>query len=139
MTTLNEARQLVYNRFLADWKDGADPLTPFCFDNETLDEPPLVWARCVVRSMPGGQSTLGAKGNRKYHRKGLARVEVYAEPGKGRDVADRLCEAAKTMFEGEALAGVKLTDAEIAEVGLVDDDRWDLSTVSVNFDYEEIK
>lgn len=139
MTTLNEARKLVYDRFLAMWKTGGQPLTPFCFDNEVLNPTPAVWARCVVRAMPGGQSTLGAKGNRKYHRKGMARVEVFAEPGRGRAGADLLCEAAKNMFEGEALGGVKLSDSETAEVGLVDDNRWDLSTVSVNFDYEEVR
>lgn len=139
MTTLNQARQLVYARFMDRWVTNDQPLSPYCFDNEVLDPTPPVWVRCVVRAMPGGQATLGEKGNRKYHRKGLARVEVFAEPGRGRAGADLLCEASKNMFEGEALAGVKFSDSETAEVGLVDDDRWDLSTVSVNFDYEEVR
>ena len=139
MTTLNEARQIVYRRFMALWKDGAEELSPFCFDNERLDPVPAVWARCSVRSMPGGQATLGDPGNRKYHRKGLARVEVYAEPGSGRDRADTMCRAAQNMFEGHSLDGLMFFDTETAEQGLVDDDRWDLSTVEAFFDYEEIK
>ena len=138
MTTLNDARKAVYNQFTDNWIVDGTPLSPFCFDNETMNGE-LTWARCSVRSMPGGQSTLGQKGNRKYHRKGLARVEVYVPPASGLSEADRLCRAAAEMFEGSALAGLKFYDATTAEVGLVDDDRWFLSTVSVNFDYEEIK
>ena len=82
---------------------------------------------------------LGDPGNRKYHRKGLARVEVYAEPGSGRDRADTMCRAAQNMFEGHSLDGLMFFDTETAEQGLVDDDRWDLSTVEAFFDYEEIK
>lgn len=140
MTTLNQARDAVYKRFLAEWKDGAQPLTPFCFDNETLNTE-LVWARCIVRSLPGGQETLGTTGNRKYKRRAFARVQIYTKPGSGTKQSDTLCQAAMTLFEGRSLLGttVKFFDASPAEIGLVDDNRWFLSTVTAYFDYEEVK
>jgi hypothetical protein len=141
MTTLNEARDAVYARFLDEWKDDEEAaLTPFCLDNETLDNHPT-WSRCSVRSMPGGQETLGRPGNRKYHRKALVRVEVYTPPGEGLQAADLLVQKAVALFEGRSLLGttVKLYDAQTAEVGLVDEGRWFLSTFQASFDYEEIK
>lgn len=147
MTTLNEARTDVYTRFTAEWVSGSAPLTPYCFDNEKFDPPKdanggaATWARCSVRSMPGGQETLGRPGNRKYTRQAIVRVEVYTPPGSGLQPADTLVQAALAMFEGRSLLGstIKLYDASSAEVGLVDEGRWFLSTIQVYFDYEEVK
>lgn len=141
MTTLNQARAAVYRRFLEEWVDGSEPLTAFCFDNEVLDGENLTWARCSVRSMPNAQETLGAPGNRKFHRRALARVEVYTQPGAGLEDADALVKTAMDMFEGRALLGttVKFYEASSAEVGLVDEGRWHLCTVQAYFDYHEIK
>lgn len=147
MTTINQARVAVYERFLEEWVTGPDPLTPFCFDNETFDPPQtpegkgLPWARCSVRSITGGQETLGPPGNRKYTRQALARIEVYTPPGSALKPADDLCQVGLAMFEGRSLLGqgVLFTDAQTAEVGLVDEGRWFLSTVQASFDYEDIK
>jgi hypothetical protein len=141
MTTLNQARAAVYKRFLDEWADGDEPLTSFCFDNEVLDGENLTWARCSVRSMQNTQETLGAPGNRKFKRRALARVEVYTEPGSGLRAADELIQVAVAMFEGRSLLGtaVKLYEVSSAEVGLVDDGRWFLSTAQAYFDYEQIK
>lgn len=148
MTTLNEARAAVYDRFLTEWVNGGPgPLSPYTFDNEAF-EPPMdadgrgePWARCSVRSLTGTQQTLGPEGNRKYTRKALARVEVYGPPGTGLKVIDEHCQVALAMFEGRSLPGtrVMLHDAQVSEVGLVDEGRWFLSTVQATFDYEEIK
>lgn len=143
MTTLNEARAAVYERWLDEWENAA----PSCFDNEAFDPPKdasgkaLPWARCSVRSMVGGQETLGEPGNRKYTRKALVRVELYGVPGVGMKAVDLLVQRAMGMFEGRSLPGtrVMLYDASSAEVGLVDEGRWNLSTVQAYFDYEEVK
>lgn len=140
MTTLNQARAAVYQRFLDEWKDGADPLTAFCFGNEVLDNEEE-WARCFVISLPNAQETLGRPGNRKFKRQAQVQVNVYTAPGTGMSRADQLVKVAMDMFEGRALLGtsVKLYEASSAEVGLVDNSRWFLSTVQATFDYEEIK
>jgi hypothetical protein len=54
---------------------------------------------------------------------------------------DELAKVAMDMFEGRSLLGttVKLYEASVAEVGLVDESRWFLLTVQAYFDYEEIK
>lgn len=131
---LNEARQQVYNRFIAAWPAQC----PYVLDNETGPSVPT-WARCSVRSMPSGQSTLGRPGNRKFHRRALIRVEVYVPPAQGLAEADALSKAAKDLFEATTFAGIKTYDADTAEVGLVDEDRWFLSTVEVDCEYEDIR
>lgn len=148
MTTINEARAAAYQRFIAEWVTTDDPpaaLTPFCFDNEPFEPPVddeqrvLPWARVSVRNITSGFSTMGAPGNRKVSRRALVRVEVYTRPGSGQRDADELCQKALDMFEGRYLAGVLTYDGQIAEAGLVDDGRWNLSTAQTTFDYEQIK
>jgi hypothetical protein len=145
MTTINEARDAAYKRVIAEWISGEDPLTPYCFDNETFTPPEgedgrvAPWARFSVRHISGGFSTLGSVGNRKVTRKALVRCELYSVPGSGLKAADALTKAAVDMFEGRYLAGALTYDAQPAEVGLVDDGRWFLSTVQAYFDYEAIK
>lgn len=120
---------------------------PYCFDNEVFSPPiaedgrALPWARLSVRGLSGGQETLGRPGNRKYTRQAIVRLEVYTAPGSGLKVADQLCQAALRIFEGRSLpvSTLKLYDGRTQEAGLVDDGRWFLSTVQVNFDYEQIK
>lgn len=140
MTTLNQARTAVYQRFLTEWVDGAAPLTPYCFDNEVLDAQ-VNWARCFVVSLPNAQETLGAPGNRKFKRRALAQVNIYVKPGQGMKAADALVKVAMDMFEGRSLLGttVKFFEASSAEVGIVDEGRWFLLTVQAYFDYEQIK
>jgi hypothetical protein len=145
MTTLSQARQAAYSRFVDEWKNGGNPLTPFCFDNEGFDPPidaagrGLPWARCSVRSIGRRQQTLGAPGNRKYTSRALVRVEVYVAPSVGLKDPDVLAEKAQEMYEGRYLAGALTYGAVIREVGLVDDDHWFLSTMEATFDYEQVK
>jgi hypothetical protein len=145
MTTLNQARTAIYTRWLDQWKVGLNPRTPYCFDDETFDPPAgddgrgATWARLSVRHIAGGQQTLGRPGNRKFTRSALVRVEVYTVPGAGLSEADGHIQAAKDMYEGTSLAGALLYDAQTAEVGLVDEGRWFLSTMQASFDYEELK
>jgi hypothetical protein len=145
MTTMNQARDAAYKRFIAEWPAGAFPTVPYCFDDETLDPPvgsdgrPSPWVRCSVRNLAGGQESLGVPGNRKYRRRALVRAEVFTAPGTGQKTADLIGQAALGMYEGRYLAGALTYDGRTAEVGLVDDGRWKLSTAETSFDYEEIK
>ncbi len=147
MTTLNQAREAIYDRFNTEWP-GATSSTPFCFDNEEFDPPKgsdgrgAAWARCSVRQLDRGQTTLGRAGNRKFTSIALAQIEVFVPPKSGRYVADALLEAGKNLFEGRTPptgTTIRFFDVVVSEVGLIEDGRWDLSTVEARFDYEETK
>jgi hypothetical protein len=144
MTTMNEARAAAYDRFTSEWPTLHSDV-PFCFDDETLDPPettdlrPAPWVRCSVRNLAGGQNTLGEPGNRKFRRRAMVRVEVYTAPGTGQEDADLMCQSVLGMYEGRSLSGCLAYDGRAAEVGLVDEGRWKLSTAEAYFDYEEIK
>lgn len=149
MTTLRQARETIYKRFMDEWKTvGGAPLTPFTFDNETFDPPKgtdgrgTPWARCSVRNLDAGQDTLGPIGARKFYRIGLARVEIFVPPGSGRWDTDEYMMKAQALFEGRTTpSGTSIRFFEVTpqELGLIEDGRWDLSTVEARFDYEEIK
>jgi hypothetical protein len=146
LTTLNQARVAAYTRFQEQWALTAFATDQFCFDDETLapEVDPATgkfkpWLRCSVRSLPGGQETLGQRGNRKYRRRAMARVEVYSAPGTGQYDPDLRAQAALDIFEGQYLAGALVYDGSIAEIGEVEKGLWKLSTATVYFDYEQIK
>lgn len=150
MTTLNEARDAAYKRMIAEWPAtfGSGPAAfavPYCFDDESLDTPedvagkPKPWVRLSVRNLAGGQESLGPPGNRKYRRRAAVRMEAFTAPGTGLKKPDLIVQKAIDIFEGVRLAGALTYDGRTAEVGLVNDGRWKLSTAEVNFDYEEIK
>lgn len=148
MTTLRQAREAIYKRFKDEWTPGGTPLCPYTFDNESFNPPKGAdgrgepWARCSVRQLDSGQHTLGRAGNRKFLRIALARVEIFVPPGDGRWNTDTYMMVAMALFEGRASpAGTSIRFFEVvpAEIGLIEDGRWDLSTVSARFDYEEIK
>jgi hypothetical protein len=148
MTTLREAREAIYKRFVDEWVSGAEALTPYTFDNETFDPPKgadgrgAPWARCSVRNLDAGQQTLGRAGARKFYRIGLARVEIFVPPGSGRWDTDAYMMAAQALFEGRTTpSGTTIRFFEVTpqEIGLIEDGRWDLSTVEARFDYEETK
>lgn len=148
MTTLREAREAIYKRFVDEWQSGGQPLSPYTFDNETFDPPKgadgrgTPWARCSVRQLDSFQDTLGRIGSRKFLRIALARVEIYVPPGDGRWNTDGLMMAAMSLFEGRSSpigSGITFFEVTPQEIGLIEDGRWDLSTVSARFDYEETK
>lgn len=144
MTTLNEASTAAYQRFQVDWPT-AQPDVPFTFEDEDFTPPvtaagrPAPWVKLSVQNLGGRQETLGAAGNRKFTRSALVRVQVYTAPGTGRKVSDLLCQSALDIFEGRALAGALVYDGAAREIGLVENNRWKLSTVEVSFDYEQVK
>jgi hypothetical protein len=149
MTTLREAREAIYKRFVDEWvSSGTTPLTPYTFDNEVFDPPKgtdgrgTPWARCSVRNLDAGQQTLGRAGHRKFYRIGLARVEIFVPPGSGRWDTDTYMMKAQLLFEGRVTppgTNIRFFEVTPQEIGLIEDGRWDLSTVEARFDYEEIK
>ncbi len=134
MTTLNQARESVYSRFVAQW----GTTTPIAFENEKFDEPTDVpWVRLTVRSASRKQETLGRPGNRKFRSAGLVLVQVYTRTDVGVKQGDDLAEQAKNVFEAVSFDGLDFEDGLARETGSAG--RWYQHLVEVRFDFEEIK
>ena len=120
MTTLNDARGAIYGAFKAGW--GAT--SPFLFDNEKFDKPPLAeWARTVVRHAVRTQETLGGTGNRKFESLGSVITQCFGPLDKGVKGVDTLAEVAQGIFEGKTLLpeNIHFTASVVTEIGPTDD------------------
>jgi hypothetical protein len=134
--TENEARAIIYQAFVDDWGS----LTEYAFDNEAFNPEGLEeWVRLTVRQSTGGQHTLGAPGGRRYRRRGLVFVQVFAPVDKGLQRFDELARAARDIFEGKTLSLVEFYDGNIREIGKDPNGPWFSGNVSVVFSFDETK
>ena len=134
MTTLNEAREAVYSRFVAQW----GVTTPVAFDDEDFEEPAdSPWVRLTVRSVSRGQETLGRPGNRKFRSAAAVFVQVYTRTNTGVKQGDTLATQAKDIFEATSFGGLDFNDGVVRETGPAG--KWYQHVAEVAFDYEEIK
>ncbi len=134
MTTLGEAKESVYSRFVTEW--AAE--TPFVFDNEELEEPTNdPWVRVVVRSLSRRQETKGRTGNRRFRSSALVFVQVYTRTNIGVKQGDELAVQAMGIFEATSFDGLDFNDGAVRESG--PDGKWYQHLVEIAFDYDEIK
>ncbi len=134
MTTLNEAREAVYSRFVTQW----GTTTPIVFDDEDFDEPAdSPWVRLAVRNMVRGQETLGQVGNRRFRSTARVFVQVYTRTNVGVKQGDVLATQARDIFEATSFEGLDFNDGVVRETG--PDGKWYQHVVDIAFDYDEIK
>ncbi len=134
MTTLNEAREAVYTRFVTQW----GTTTPVAFDDEDFEEPAdSPWVRLTVRNVSRGQETLGRAGNRKFRSAAQVFVQVYTRTNTGVKQGDTLATQAKDIFEATSFSGLDFNDGVVRETG--PDGKWYQHLIEIAFDYEEIK
>ncbi|KFH18434.1 hypothetical protein ELZ19_06685 [Brucella abortus] len=153
MTTLNQAREAIYERFIEAWSEGdfdfdfsqdyydvTGRFTAVTLDNEDFkppkDDP---WVRLAVRHRASTQETLGPKGHRRFARFGAAFVQVFVPQNTGTLDMDRLLTRAREAFEGLTLAGttVRFLDVIVRETG--PDGKWNASVVEAVFEYDETR
>jgi hypothetical protein len=135
MTTLNEARGIIYTAYLADAGLDTAHLT---LDNEHFDPPELeAWARLVVRHAGRAQESLGGVGLRKFESVGTAIIQCFSPLEDGAEGADTLAQVAMGIFEGKTLTGVRFTAAAPIEIGAGDD--FYQINVECFFSYTELK
>lgn len=132
---LDEAQALINDRFIAQWASR----TPFIFDNEKsltnlVDDP---WVRVTSKLADSNQHTLGRKGCRKYERRGLIFVQVFAPVLNGTKTATDLAQVAQDIFEGETFNGVMCFDSMIKNAGI--DGPWFHMQVLIEFLFDETK
>lgn len=136
MTTLNEAREAVYARFVANFTGVAS--TKMAFDNDEFEEPEADdWVRLTVRHGPRAQDTLGKAGNRRYRTSAIVFVQVYTPVNTGVKQGDTLAVEARDIFEGTGFSGLDFNDGRVRESG--PDGKWYIHIAEIAFDYDEIK
>lgn len=133
MTTMNEAKEAVLARFVANWADPAD----YVFDNERYDGD-AEWLRVTVRNVTAQQETLGRVGNRRFMRYATVFIQVFTPIGTGTQRLDALATAARDIYEGVSFSGLRFTQAGvIRETG--SDETWNRAIVELPFQYDETK
>ena len=139
MTSLSQAREAVYQHWVDNVPSGLDAWT---FENELGFREPdqdKTWARLVVRTLPGGQETLGGTGNRKFRRQALVAVQVFTPLGSGLGAGDDLAQAVRELYEAKSISGLDFTNGTISEITPGQDEKTFQHNIVVSFSYEEIK
>ncbi len=135
MAGLNEARKLIYDKFIADYASE----TIFDFDNEDFTPPEgnVSWVRLVVRNRVGNQDTLGPIGVRKFLRQAAVITQVFVPLDSGLSEADRLATIVRDIFEGTRLSGLWFFASDVQEIGT--SGKFYQYNVESTFNYEQTK
>lgn len=139
MTLVSEARKEVYDTFKPGW-ETAFPGMPITFAGEAFNSEGVVeYVKLEVRQTGGGQDTLGAVGNRRYERRGLAIVQLYSAVNRGLARQDELGEAALDLLEGKTLPVNNVFLFDGVYRNLPPEGQWARGSVTVQMTYDEIK
>ena len=134
MTTYNDAKQAIIDRFVAQTS-----LAPprYTFDNENYQEPEdgLPWARVTVRHTGGNQRTLGPVGLRRFDRRGSVFIQIMTSSDTGTSAGDLLAEASRAIFEATSFSGLDFHNADIRVTP--GDSTWWTTLVECPFQYQE--
>lgn len=134
MTTINEARETVYERVRDLWTD-----TVFTFEGDEFKEPESdPWLRVSVRQRGGGQSTLGGVGNRRFRREASVHGQVFVPLQEGLKQNDTLAKTFNDLFEGvPRISGLEFGNGGVSEIGPSGNKQQ--YNVEIEFSYQERK
>ncbi len=135
-STLNEAREAIYETFNTAWAAQTD----LTFDSEKFTPPEdASWVRLSVRHNASTQETLGAVGNRKFLRSASCFIQIFTAIDEGVATADGLVETARAVFEGTSISGttIRFNDVIVREEGR--DKSWFQFVIEATFLYNELK
>jgi hypothetical protein len=143
------ATDIVLGKFKEEWDRRAEEATAGYvpeveWPNVRIETPKSetskdrAWARITTRHTSGSQRSLGEEDCRRFERRGLVSVQVFAPVGqRGLTLAHRLGTVAQDAFEGEQSEGVWFRDAVLREVG--PDAHWYQVNVTAEFVYDVVK
>lgn len=135
MTTISEAREAIYQRWIDSWTATTD----FTLGDEDFTPGPNTnWARLSVRHQAPGGHTLGPIGGRRFTRLGSVFVQLFVPASSGDGALDPLIKAATDLFEGVSFSGLRFFQAHGRETG-VEGGKWNTALVEAPFDYDEPK
>lgn len=144
MTTINEAREAVYQAFDAGWGTR----TPRELEGIRFDEPAtdVDWIRVVVRNFTGTTETLGDPGEKKHRRNGSVIMTVFTPAVQGMKTGDEHAQFALDIFESKNISvpggGGERLDfiaGAIREIPLDEEDKSRMIEVEVPFDFTQTR
>jgi hypothetical protein len=143
MTTIDEAREAVYQAFDAGW--GSRTLRQL--EGVKFDEPgvDVEWIRVVVRNLTGTTETMGDVDQKKHRRNALVLMSVFTPAEQGMKSAAEHAQFALDIFESKNVTvpgGSERLDfiaGDVREIPLDEDDKSRMTEVEVPFDYTQTK
>lgn len=143
MTTINQAREAVYQAFDATWGNR----TPRQLEGIAFVEPgpDVQWIRVVVRNLGGTTETLGDEGNKKHRRNGLVIMSVFTPADRGMKAGDEHAQFALNIFESRNIPVPGDTErldfiaGDVREIPMERDAKSRQTNVEVPFDFTETK
>lgn len=137
MTTLSQANEAVFQRFIDVWTPTGHPLT---LENEEFSVPDSgPWARMTSRITASTQETLGRPTNRRFERSGSLFVQIFDDVDAGTARSKTLAQTVLEGFEGVRLSNnsIRFYDVIPREIG--PDGRWYQTNVEINFEFDETR
>ena len=129
MTSLNVAREALYQAFVNGWAGATDVV----FQNDDYTEGSTAWARFIVNNETAAQNSIGIVGNRHFERSGRIFVQIFIPINTGLAAGDTLAELAQTILEGKTISGVHIYGVSVREVG--PENNWFYMLVEAPFKY----
>lgn len=133
--TIDDAKKLIYQAFLNAWGST----TTIALDNNPLNEPVgSSWVRLSAQELISRQKTLAQTGKRKWERRGVAIVEIFAPQGVGgTQPADGYANTARLVFEGARLdPELVFESVDVVTIGVTKEDpAWYRVNVNARFTY----
>ncbi len=113
---------------------GLTPAVPVVWDNIDYNRDGTEFVHFGVAH---GAGTIASLGNKQYRRNGTIVANIYVPEGKGQERVDEISEALLGWFETFAVAGVRLRDAGLIDIGAVGG--WWQANVSAGFEYDAFR
>jgi hypothetical protein len=142
-----EATQLILARWEDEWDilhppDGGDPAyVPYTYTSEGFATDALgdlgSWVRLTIRHTTSKQLTQGSAPYRKWERRGLILVQLFAPIDQGVGALATLAGDVRTCLEGYRAEDLNLYEATTADER--EDGVWAMKTLSIRFRYVETR
>lgn len=144
MTTIDEAREAVYQAFDAGWGTR----TPRELEGVRGEEPgvDVAWIRVVVRNFTGTTETMGDVDQKKHRRNAAVLMSVFTPADQGMKAGDEHAQFALDIFESKNVlipggGGAKLDfiAGDVREIPLGEDEKSRMTEVEVPFAFTQTK
>ena len=136
MTTINDARALIWNRIVNSGLVTVDRID-FGDGNQGAFVPPTTgrWVRPTIRMAAGGVTSLGGPGVATSRaRSGTIIIQVFSDLLGGEYEADQLADSLLRLFEAQGDGPVMYRDFGVVDVGR--DEAWWQKNVSGAFTFD---
>tara|TARA_R110000796_G_scaffold13544_1_gene43719 strand:- start:269 stop:703 length:435 start_codon:yes stop_codon:yes gene_type:complete len=142
-TTINEAREAIYQAFVTGW--GAR--TAYQLEGVPFDEPgiDIEWVRVVVRNFTGTTETMGDVDQKKHRRNAAVIISIFTPADQGMKSGAEHAQFALGLFESKNIAVPSSAETldciagDVREIPLGDDEKSRMTEVEVPFAFTQTK